>query len=259
MSSFGIITKKLLPQPLRLLTVFSWSDFIVKNQRMRPGLRTLLNLAPRPGELAHSLVRNAGRFGTDPRGVLNKILDLGTPYKTSRIRVLEDVSFSRRVGVKFGYMNFPCANVRRQKMTPEPGVPTAETTLAMNLFLSLKDMVLKTNVEAIAAPWPYAFSQHVDHRLVQEGAKRVAEATRAKLFYVDDQPYSRRPVRAALDSREHQYSPVVVKLSSSEMNQKYRAMKIYWSQMTPKYMRSVSAPPPGSPDLTCSETLWEPA
>ena len=257
MSSFGIVTRKLLPEPIRLLTTFSWTDFLAKNQRTLPGLRALLNLVPRPSELVHSVTKNAGRFGTDPRSVLNKVLDLGTPYKTSRIRVLEDMSFSRRMGICFSYMNFPCSNVRHHRVILDAEQPLEESALEDQLFSSLRDMVLRAEAEAVVSPWPYASRQHVDHRLVHEAAKKVAESTRTRLFYVDDQPYSRRPVKPMSDSRGLQYSPVVVKLDSSEMARKLRAMKIYWSQMTPVYLRSVCLPPPGSPDLVCSETLWE--
>ena len=161
--------------------------------------------------------------------------------------------------MKFSYMNFSCASVRHQKLVSDPESPLDEPTLARRLFLSLSDVILRAGVEAIVAPWPYASSQHIDHRIVYEAGTRVAETTGVKLFYVDDQPYSRRPVKAASDSRDQLYSPVVVKLSTSEMYEKHRAMRIYWSQMTPEYLLSVCAAPPGSPDLVCSETLWEAA
>jgi LmbE family N-acetylglucosaminyl deacetylase len=260
MSAFGIVTKKLLSQPQRLVTVFSWSNYMVISWRIFSDIRTIPKLVPSPKELVHSVERNRGRFGTRPINIVAKLLDLRQPTKVSRIRLLEDLSFSKRIGVKFSCLNLPCSMLRNSRVIMSSDWPlTYEQKTLDRLSLMLKRVISMTKAEAILAPWPYGSRQHIDHRLVQEAAGRVAGETGVELLYVDDQPYSRRPLKTMVDGRGRRYSPVVVNLDASEMERKYRAMKLYGSQMTQGYMEAVRKPPPGSPDSENSETLWQPS
>jgi LmbE family N-acetylglucosaminyl deacetylase len=260
MSAFGIITKKLLPGQLNLMTVFEWSNYIVPSQRTFASLRTLANSIPRPSELRHSLARNAGHFGNRPSKILGNLLDLKQPYKVTRIRLFEDIRFSKRTGMKFSYLNFPCCKCRYGRAITDPNWPLANDQEMMDkLYPVLKRVISRLNVRVIVAPWPYGTKQHVDHRLVNETATRISEDTGTKLFYVDDQPYSRRPLNPMVDRRGFTYDPTIVNLDPSERRRKFRAMSIYRSQMTPGYFRAVSRPPPGSPDQSFSETLWQPS
>jgi LmbE family N-acetylglucosaminyl deacetylase len=259
MSAFGIITKKLLPGQLVLLTIFSWSNFIELNRRTFANPRTLANSLPRPNELADSLARNVGHLGTKPSKILLKLLDLRQPYKISRIRLLEDISFSNRTGMRFSYLNFPCSKFRHGRAIMDPRWPTTnEQELMGKLLTALKNVISRMNAQVIVAPWPYGGRQHIDHRLVNEAAARVAEVTGVRLFYLDDQPYSRLPLGKMVDRRGLPYAPIVAKLDPSEMKRKYSAMSLYWSQMVPEFFRAVCRPPPGSPDQPFSETLWQP-
>jgi LmbE family N-acetylglucosaminyl deacetylase len=260
MAAYGIATRKILPAPLSLLTVFSWSNYIILSPRTFTDLRFLLNVLPRPRELPHSMAKSLGSLGGPPRGILAELLDLRQPFKVSRIRVLEDIRFSRMAGVRFGYLNLPDSKCRRGTPIRDPEWPISkeEDTLKV-LCLTLSNIVSRTNVSTIVAPWPYGSRQHIDHRLVSEAAVRVAEDTGVSLFYVDDQPYSRRPPGAMADRRGRPYASTVIKLGESEMAMKYKAMRVYRSQMVRGFMDAVHRPPPGHPELENSETLWQPS
>jgi LmbE family N-acetylglucosaminyl deacetylase len=260
MSAFGIITKKLLPGPLGLLTVFSLSRTIMLKRRNLANLRMLANSLPRPNELAESLARNAGDFGKRPGKILQNLLDLRQPYKISRIRLLEDLSFSRRAGMRLSYLNFPDSKSRHGRAILDPNWPLAnEDDVLGKLIPVLKNVISRMKVQIIAAPWPYGERQHIDHRLVNESAVRIAEDMGIGLFYLDDQPYSRRPIEKMVDVRGRQYTPVVTKLDPSEMSRKYSAMNLYSSQMVSEFFKAVRRPPPGSTHQYFSETLWQPS
>jgi LmbE family N-acetylglucosaminyl deacetylase len=260
MAAYGIVTRKLLPGPLSLLTVFSWTNYIILNPRTFADIRFLLNVAPRPQELAHSMMRNMHRFGTHPRRILPELLDLRQPYKVSRIRVFEDLRFSKMAGVKFCYLNLPDSKCRRGRPIKDPEWPISREENILGVLCSaIKGVISRMRAGTVVAPWPYGVRQHIDHRLVSETATRVAEETGVRLLYVDDQPYSRRPPGTMTDRRGRSYASAVVKLDPSEMTMKYKAMNIYRSQMVPGYLKAVRGPPPGHPELGNSETLWQPS
>jgi len=261
MSAFGILSKKLLPEPVTLLTVFSLSNYFMHHQRPRPDLPVLLNLLPRPGDLVRSLKRNVGRFGTNnPLSIAYKLLDLEQPYKVSRVRLMEDIRFSRRMGIKFRYLNIPDSKMRSGKPIMDPDWSLANEQGTMDRTHGIiYDLISRVKAQAIVAPWPNGSRQHVDHRMVSEIATRIAEETGVRLFHVDDQPYSRRPFETMTDRRGHEYIPLVVRLSVQEMKLKVKAMGLYWSQMVPEYWQAVLQRVPGSEEKYYSETLWQPS
>jgi LmbE family N-acetylglucosaminyl deacetylase len=260
MSAFGILNRKLLPSPVTLLTVFTLTKYYVQYGRAGPSLRALGNLLPRPTEALRSIRRNAGRFGTNPWGIARKLIDIEEPYKITRIRLLEDIAFSRRMSIKFRYLNLPDSQARQGRPIMDPAWRLAnEARLLGEVQQSVENLILRMGVQAIAAPWPYGGRQHVDHRIVNETAAHASEATGVKLYYLDDRPYSRRPLELAVDAMGRHYSPQLVSLNGQEMKSKFKAMGLYWSQMVPEYWSAVVEPPPGSPEKKCSETVWRPS
>ena len=184
---------------------------------------------------------------------------MGQPYKVTRIRVLEDLAFSKRMRIKFGYLNFPDCTIRHGKAIVDPRVPMDVDAVTLDrLIRGLRSVVLRLKVRTLVAPWPYGPKQHMDHRLLNAAAVRVSEVTGTELLYLDDQPYSRRPVGNAQDPRGKVYSPRVVSLGPSDVKKKLDAMSIYRSQMIPGYFQAVRMAPPGSVNESDTETLWQP-
>ena len=260
MSAYGILSRKLLPEPLNMLTIFSWSDYSVLYRNAHPKTNTLMRAIPRPDELVRSAGKNAGMLPRHPWRFLRKLLDLGEAYKVSRIRVDEDIAFSKRVGARFFYSNLPDSKLRHGHAIIDPSwrLETERETLDMVRGV-MGSVIRKAGATVVVAPWPYGTRQHIDHRLVNEAAVQVAEETGAELLYVDDQPYSRRPLGSMQDRRGCAYTPTLAKLNSTEMRSKEEAMRIYESQMTPEYFQGVCKPPPGSHEQAPSETLWNPS
>lgn len=257
MSAFGIVSKKRISGEVTLLTVFSQSDYLVFGRGVFASTR-VLSLVPKPSELADSVSRNAHAFGANPKSIFRMFLDPNEASKVSRIRLLEDIAFSKKTGMKFRYFDFPSSGIRQGRPIMDPNWPLAsEEELLGRITSALQEAVSRLRVNAIAAPWPYGPRQHLDHRLVNVAATRVAEEKGIRLFYLDDQPYSRRPLEIMQDARGHCYTPGLVRLDQSEMRGKLEAMATYRSQMTPDYFRAVSMAPPGSPSESNSETLWE--
>ena len=260
MSAFGIVTNRLIPGEMFLLTVFSWSDYIALNRGALYDLRTILNYPPRPLEFIDSVKRYAGRFGTNPISILEKLFGLRQPDRVSRIRQLEDLAFSRKTRMRYGHLDFRDCKLRHGRPIIDTSWPLEKDLETLNrLVLALNGTVSRLNVQVMVAPWPFGARQHLDHRLVNAAAASVAEGTGVKLLYLDDQPYSRRPLVAMKDSRGQMYAPRLLGLSPSEMKRKSDAMKIYRSQMVPEYFQAVRRTPPGSAGNSYSETLWEPS
>jgi len=260
MSAFGILGRGLLPTPVTLLTVFTLTNYFVRYGRARPSPRVLGNLIPRPIEVLRSIRENAGRFGTNPWGIARRLTDMEEPYKITRIRLLEDMSFSKRMKMKFRYLNLPDSQARQGRPIMDPAWRLSnEARLLGKVQSSVENLILRTGVQAIAAPWPYGERQHVDHRIVSEVAAHIAESTGIRLYYLDDQPYSRRPLAAAADIMGRYYTPQLINLKEQEIKSKFRAMALYWSQMVPEYWSAVVRPPPGFPEQGRSETLWRPS
>jgi LmbE family N-acetylglucosaminyl deacetylase len=261
MSACGILSKKILPEPVTLLTVFSSSNYIVRYERPRPDLSELLNLLPRPKEFILSLGRNAGRFGTaNPRGIMEKLLDLDQTYKVTRIRLFEDIRFSASMGFNFRYLMIPDSKLRHGKPIMDPDWSLANERNIIDLILRVVDnLITRVGAQVIVAPWPYGSKQHVDHRIVSEIATQIEEHRRVRFLRVDDQPYSRRPFERMNDTRGWHYDPTVVRMSVKDMKVKIKSMGLYWSQMIPEYWRAVLQSDPGSQERNYSETLWQPA
>ncbi|MDA4124049.1 MAG: hypothetical protein OK438_01170 [Thaumarchaeota archaeon] len=169
----------------------------------------------------------------------------------------EDISFSRSIGAKTKYFDLPDCKVRYGRAIMDPDWPLGpDERLSTKLRSLLERTIKETGVANVLLPWPYGSRQHVDHRLVCHAATRAARDLNANLYYVDDQPYSRRPLDVAHDDLGRVYRPVLVKLSMSDMKSKYEAMNIYGSQMVDQYFAAVRGSPPGSSTDSYSETLW---
>jgi LmbE family N-acetylglucosaminyl deacetylase len=217
----------------------------------------LPKLLPRPNELYSALRRNRGHFGGSRVDLLVRLLDLEEIYKVSRVRLSEDISFSKRIGAKIKYFDLPDSKIRDGKAIMDPNWPLHHAGPVSAKLRSLLERTIKeTGAANVLSPWPYGNKQHVDHRLVCDAASRVARDLDVNLYYVDDQPYSRRPLDVAWDDLGSSYRPVLVKLSMSDMKGKYEAMNIYGSQMIDQYFDAVRRGPPGSSTNTYSETLW---
>jgi LmbE family N-acetylglucosaminyl deacetylase len=257
MQAFGMLQKNMLPKPWYLATAFSRSNYMVIEKRIFFQRQTLTKLLPRPNELVNAMRKNGGHFGGSRVKLLARLLDLGEIYKVSRIRLSEDISFSKSVGAKFRYFDLPDSKVRHGEAITDPGWPiNAEESLSTTLRGLLERTIKETGVASVLSPWPYGNRQHVDHRLVCHAAGRVASDLNMNLYYVDDQPYGRRPLDAALDDFGRVFRPTLVKLSAPDMKRKYETMNIYGSQMTDQYFTAVRSVPPGSSTEGCSETLW---
>jgi LmbE family N-acetylglucosaminyl deacetylase len=259
MSAFGIVEKKLISGRMVLMTVFSRTNYFVLSKRAFANPLTLASFLPRPHTLVHSLSKHPPNLKTRPAKIMQDLLDFDEPGKVSRIRLREDVRFSRRIGVEFGYLDFPDSKMRHNRPITDPSWPLEnDDDTANRVYAAIRDVISRMKIDAIVSPWPYGPRQHVDHRLVSETAARVSADTGVRSLYVDDLPYSRRPLETMTDGRGRAYAPDVVKLDRAEMERKYSAMSLYRSQMIPEYFEGVCRPPPGSPGLAPSETLWRP-
>jgi LmbE family N-acetylglucosaminyl deacetylase len=257
MQAFGMLKKNVLTKPLYLVTAFSRSNYMVINRRIFLQRQTLPKLLPRPNELLNALRKNRDHFGGSRVDLLARLLDLEEIYKVSRIRLSEDISFSRSIGAKTKYFDLPDCKVRYGRAIMDPNWPLdPDEPLSTKLRSLLERTIKETGVANVLSPWPYGNRQHVDHRLVCHAATRSAHDLNVNLYYADDQPYSRRPLDVARDDFGRVYSPVLVKLSVSDMKGKYAAMNIYGSQMIDQYFAAVRRDPPGSSTDGYSETLW---
>jgi len=260
MSGYGILSKKVLPGPLDLFTAFSWTNYSVILQGSIPGPRTMLRLIPRPAELLRSISKRGGRLGSSPKGMAKKLLDLEEPSRIARVRLIEDLAFSKKIGASYHYSNLPDSKIRNGSGISDPSRPLeTESEMLTELYRVLRRLKSKIGAQVIVAPWPYGPKQHIDHRLLHEVAIRIAEDTGVSLLYLDDLPYSRRPLVATPDRRGIPYFPVNVRLDLADMRKKFKAMRIYESQMIPRYFEAVREPPLGNSPQLYSETLWKPS
>ncbi|MDA4127488.1 MAG: PIG-L family deacetylase [Thaumarchaeota archaeon] len=257
MQAFGMLRKNVLPGPLYLVTVFARSNYMVIERRIFMQGRTIPKLLPRPNELISALRKNRGHFGGSRVKLLARLLDLEEIYKVSRIRLSEDIAFAKSIGAKIKYFDLPDCKVRYGEAIMDPDWPLLPDEPLSTTLTSLLERVIKeTGVANVVSPWPYGGRQHLDHRLVFRAANQVAHELNKGLYYVDDQPYSRRPLDVARDDFGRVCSPVLVKLSILDMKGKYEAMNIYGSQMIDQYFAAVRSALPGSSTEGYSETLW---
>jgi LmbE family N-acetylglucosaminyl deacetylase len=257
MQAFGMIQKEVLPRPLYMVTAFARSNYMVVERRIFLQRQTLPKLLPRPNELIIALGKNRVHFGGSRVKLLTSLLDLEEIYKVSRIRLSEDISFSKGIGAKIKYFDLPDSQVRDGRAVMDPNWPLhPDGPLSTKLRGLLERTIRETGVSNVLSPWPYGNKQHVDHRLVCHAASRAAHDLNVNLYYVDDQPYSRRPLDVARDDLGRVCHPVLVKLSIPDMKSKYEAMNIYGSQMIDQYFAAVRRGAPGSSTDGYSETLW---
>ena len=76
---------------------------------------------------------------------------------------------------------------------------------------------------------PYGKRQHYDHRMMKTIAEKVTENNNAKLYYLDDIPYS---VARPEETISVLYEKI---LNDEDLKYKYKMMGIYESQMCAHY------------------------
>lgn len=191
----------------------------------------------------------------------SKFKDVNDPDKMTFIRIKEDVGFCNIVGAKLYTLNIPDCEMRHGDAIFDSNWPLEkENDIIRNIQTQLNNIVKKTGCKVLASPWPCGNYQHLDHRLVYYSVANFALNTKLKLVLLDDQPYSRRPMKTIeLEPYARvEYRPFLLVLDPEEISLKHIAMSIYKSQMCNFYHKAIDKPAPDDYTQQPSETLWIP-
>ncbi len=143
--------------------------------------------------------------------------------EVTRLRKTEDEKFAKSLNLTLLFFNLEDCLLRNKEVYYQ-----MNKKLDMDLVKEVKAVIYasikKYKAENIVTPFPSGRRQHYDHRIVRE-AVRLLPATLCNRFFIDDIPYSRvtNPNKFSL----HLFAQTKV----DGINEKFRSMKIYDSQM----------------------------
>jgi LmbE family N-acetylglucosaminyl deacetylase len=107
-----------------------------------------------------------------------------------------------------------------------------DTCLIKEVLRIINNLINKYNIKNIVVPFPYGTKQHYDHRIVYESIKLLPKNI-ASCFFVDDIPYSR------IGDPEKYSLKLYSRVKIVNLEDKFKAMKIYDSQMCRLFFRQV--------------------
>ena len=248
MAAYHIIMERVLPGPLYLVTAFS------RSRSMRIEKRRLLDKHILPKLLSGS--RNSLNL---KRTILR---NLRNPETVTQIRLEEDARFCKLIQATPVAIDLPDCELRRGGMITDPSWDLEkESATIARLRDEVAGILDRWLANLLICPWPYGENQHLDHRLVLEAASDLAASKKTTLLFLDDLPYSRRPVESVFFEKRRNvlYKSILLPLGSPSIRAKHKAMEIYKSQMKEYFHKFVDLPPPGDHSRCPSETLWVPA
>jgi LmbE family N-acetylglucosaminyl deacetylase len=210
-------------------------------------------------------LQNSFRLGCFKNVFLEAIKN---PVYVSQIRVEEDTRFCKLIGANLVTLDLRDASLRRPpdhpyipKLTrgnPESLLLKSDLNALQQLKSLLTRVIKMTRSQIVASKWPYGNYQHLDHWLCYNAAVQVASERGLKLLFLDDEPYSRRPITENFKEpiTGIVYQPQVFELDSDTLRLKYKAISVYNSQVSTFLLKNLSRPPQGG--SRPSETLWIP-
>lgn len=151
------------------------------------------------------------------------------PEVTS-IRRIEDERLAKLFGLKLLFWGLADCLLREGRV-----YYSQDSKLDLKLLREARMMLTKLlkerKIRNIVAPFPAGRRQHYDHRLVCEVVKSLS-VNLYNIFFADDIPYSRisQPNKCGL----HLHSK-----TSGDLKDKFKAMKIYDSQMSQLFFKQV--------------------
>jgi len=123
----------------------------------------------------------------------------------------------------------------------------------------LRQLLLQHRFDWVILPAPIGTSQHPDHVVLFRAAVgAVAGLARPSVAFVDDLPWSRRPLASRLRVGGQLFYPWLVPLNKHDLAEKCDALEGYASQVIASYFRAVARPAPGDVYRRASETVWLP-
>jgi LmbE family N-acetylglucosaminyl deacetylase len=237
-NSFGLIWAQTFSKPMYLATVFTKSNYVAE-RRLWPFSNTFAWLKYRYWTVF--------------------------PNTISIVRLKEDKRFCNMIGAE--QLSFGLSDLRVRHSSKEiPNLSRPDLPLEWSVIREIQALLEKTlasiKVRTMVAPWPYGENQHLDHRLVNIAAVNLAiSRPDLTLYLMDDVPYSRRPIRenVRVEGMAGSYKPFVFHLDSELLELKFKAMKLYGSQMRDDHFQMVSNTSSfGDGNDSPSETLWLP-
>lgn len=149
----------------------------------------------------------------------------------TRIRKTEDKKFTKSLGLTLLFFNLEDCLLRNGEVFYQPN-KKLNTDLVKKVGAIIDASIKKYKAKNIVVPFPSNTKQHYDHRIVREAIKSLP-ATSCNRFFVDDIPYGR------ITNHSKYNLHLFTRLKIDDIYDKFRAMKIYDSQMRRLYLKQV--------------------
>jgi len=149
----------------------------------------------------------------------------------TRMRKTEDRRFAKSLGLTLLFFNLKDCLLRNGEVFYQPN-KKLDADLVKKVSAIIDASIKKYKAKNIVAPLPSGVKQHYDHRIVREAVKSLP-ATLCNLFFVDDIPYSR------IINQSKYGLNLFARSKIDDMYDKFRAMKIYDSQMCKLFLNQV--------------------
>lgn len=152
----------------------------------------------------------------------NNYAQINSIAEITCLRKKEDEKFAKSLNLKLLFLNLEDCLLRNGKVFYDRK-KTLDRNLIKIVNKTLFLLLRKYKVKNIVVPFPSGKQQHYDHRIVCEAIKSMP-VNLYNRFFVDDIPYSRI-------ANPHKYNLNLIAKQRGDINDKFKAMSIYDSQM----------------------------
>jgi len=161
-------------------------------------------------------------------------------------KIAEDDSFCKMFGMLGYYLGFEDA--------PKKPIDFE------SIWSAIRELLLKLKPDVVVCPYvPHkAENTHIHHKAVSFIVTGLCGEMDIQLVYVDDLPYSRRPLKDRFKMNGCVYRPLLLPMRLDQLSEKFAAMNLYHSQMRQWYYDAMLKVPADCPVWQFSETLWIP-
>jgi LmbE family N-acetylglucosaminyl deacetylase len=150
----------------------------------------------------------------------------------TNLRKSEDKKFAKQFDLIPLFLNFKACFLRAGKTFFSPQ-KNLDISLLKLISTSIKYLIRQHKIANIVLPFPFGRDQHYDHRMVCEAVKKYMP-NYCNVYFVDDLPYGRIMNASKYNLR------IFAKIKINDMHKKFRAMKIYDSQMCNSFFNQIS-------------------
>lgn len=168
-------------------------------------------------------------------------LNLTDQEEITRIRYLEDIEFTKKIGVKYKSFHFPEPPLRGKTTHKEIFESDPYLDPIYNAVYQSLSELIKSFPDALVI-CPMSLGDNIDHKIVFESCFSICKGSGRKINFYEDIPYvsllTLEQVKSRASEISHNLKPNKIDITST-FNEKLKSLKLYKTQIGKKVPKGV--------------------